>query len=253
MANKEKFAGLSALRTFLDNCREIFATKSDLSNKANTSHTHTIANVTNLQTTLDTINNDISGKANLTHSHVVADITNLQSTLSTNLETAKSYTDTKTSNLASTTVVDNKVSAHNVATDSHSDIRLLITNLTTKLNTLANSTDEDLDQMAEIVAYIKSNKALIDSITTNKVNVSDIVNNLTTNVSNKPLSAAQGVAIKTLIDELESVVDTKAPTSALENYYTKSEIDNYEFITVNDIDSICGTAIQVATASEVTF
>lgn len=34
----------------------------------------------------------------------------------------------------------------------------------------------------------------------NKVNVSDIVNNLKTNESNKPLSAAQGVIIKSLID-----------------------------------------------------
>ena len=57
---------------------------------------------------------------------------------------------------------------------------------------------------------IKSNKSLIDSITTNKVNVSDIINNLTTNVTNKPLSAAQGVAIKSLIDSLQTVVDSKA-------------------------------------------
>ena len=35
--------------------------------------------------------------------------------------------------------------------------------------------------------------------------------------------------------------------------YTKSEIDNLELITVEDIDTICGTTIQVATASEVTF
>lgn len=89
---------------------------------------------------------------------------------------------------------------HNVATDSHSDIRLLIEGLTTRLNALANSTDEDLDQMAEIVAYIKSNKSLIDSITTTKVNVSDIIDNLTTSVSNKPLSAKQGVVLKSLID-----------------------------------------------------
>lgn len=35
--------------------------------------------------------------------------------------------------------------------------------------------------------------------------------------------------------------------------YSQSEIDNMELITVNDIDAICGTTIQVATASEVTF
>ena len=94
------------------------------------------------------------------------------------------------------------IAAHNTSTASHDDIRLLISGLTTRLNALANSTDEDLDQMAELVAYIKSNKALIDAITTSKVSVSDIVNNLTTNVSNRPLSAAQGVALKALIDAI---------------------------------------------------
>lgn len=96
------------------------------------------------------------------------------------------------------------VSAHNTNNAAHNDIRMLIDGLTTRLNALANSTDTDLDQMAELVAYIKSNKSLIDGITTSKVSVADIVNNLTTNVTNKPLSAAQGVALKALIDGLAS-------------------------------------------------
>lgn len=102
---------------------------------------------------------------------------------------------------------DSKVRSHNVDDSSHNDIRLLIEGLTTRLNTLANSDDTTLDQMAEVVAYIKSNRDLISQITTNKVNVSDIVNDLVTNVSNKPLSAAQGVALKVLIDAI--VVPTK--------------------------------------------
>ena len=92
------------------------------------------------------------------------------------------------------------VTNHNISDAAHNDIRLLIAGLTSRLNALANSTDEDLDQMAEIVAYIKSNKSLIDSITTSKVSIADIVDNLATNVSNKPLSAAQGVKLKALID-----------------------------------------------------
>ena len=96
------------------------------------------------------------------------------------------------------------VSDHNTNNAAHYDIRLLIEGLTTRLNALANSTDTDLDQMAELVAYIKSNKSLIDGITTSKVSVADIINNLTTNAANKPLSAAQGVTLKTLIDGLSS-------------------------------------------------
>ena len=108
---------------------------------------------------------------------------------------------------------DSKVSEHNVATDAHNDIRLLIDGLTTRLNALADSDDTTLDQMSEVVAYIKSNKSLIDAITTSKINVSDIIDNLTTNVSNKPLSAAQGVALKAMIDAI--VVPSK--TSDLQN------------------------------------
>ena len=99
------------------------------------------------------------------------------------------------------------VSSHNTSDSAHNDIRNLISGLTTRLNTLADSDDTTLDQMSEIVAYIKNNKSLIDGITTNKVSVSDIINNLTTNVSNKPLSAAQGVTLKALIDAI--VVPTK--------------------------------------------
>lgn len=97
-----------------------------------------------------------------------------------------------------------QVAAHNTGADTHGDIRLLISGLTDRLNSLANSDDTTLDQLSEIVAYIKSNRDIISAITTDKVNVSDIVNNLTTNISNKPLSAAQGVVIKTLIDALRN-------------------------------------------------
>ena len=103
---------------------------------------------------------------------------------------------------------DSKVSEHNVATDSHNDIRLLIEGLTTRLNALADSDDTTLDQMSEVVAYIKSNKSLIDAITTSKINVSDIIDNLTTNVANKPLSAAQGVVLKDLINKILPAVTT---------------------------------------------
>lgn len=95
-----------------------------------------------------------------------------------------------------------QVSAHNAETTAHSDIRLLIQGLTERLNALADSDDTTLDQLSEIVAYIKSNRDLIAAVTTDKVGVADIIDNLTTNVTNKPLSAAQGVALKALIDAI---------------------------------------------------
>lgn len=144
--------------------------------------------------------------------NVITDTYETKSDASAKLNEAKEYTNTKTSNLASTTVVDNKVSAHNTSTSAHNDIRDLINGLTSRLNALADSDDITLDQMSEIVDSIKTNKSLIDSITTSKVNVADIVNNLTTNVTNKPLSAAQGVAIKSLIDALQSSLNAKQAT-----------------------------------------
>lgn len=147
-----------------------------------------------------------SSKADSTHNHD-SDYDE-KGAAAESLVSAKSYTDTKTANLASTSSVDTKISTHNTSTTAHNDIRDLISGLTTRLNTLADSDDTTLDQLSEIVTYIKSNKSLIDGITTSKVNVADIVNNLATNVTNKPLSAAQGVAIKTLIDALQEELDS---------------------------------------------
>lgn len=102
-----------------------------------------------------------------------------------------------------------QVGAHNVSGAAHADMRALIEGLTSRLNALADSDDTTLDQLSEIVAYIKSNKALIDAVTTGKVSTSDIVDNLTTNASGKVLSAAQGVRLKALIDAI--VIPAKLP------------------------------------------
>ena len=131
------------------------------------------------------------------------------------------------------TTSESKVAAHNTGTDTHSDIRLLIQGLTDRLNALADSDDTTLDQLSEVVAYIKSNRSLIEAITTNKVSVADIVDNLTTNVSNKPLSAAQGVVIKTLIDalrndKLDAAELTNAVNTALAQAKASGEFDGQD-------------------------
>lgn len=174
-----------AANTALNSAKEY--TDSEVSKKADSEHTHDGRYYTESE-----IDTKLSGKSDTSHNH------------------NSSYDSKGTASSA--------VSTHNTATTAHSDIRDLITGLTTRLNTLADSDDTTLDQMSEVVAYIKSNKSLIEDITTNKVNVADIVNNLTTNVSNKPLSAAQGVAIKALIDALDDAIDGKADSSALTSH-----------------------------------
>lgn len=96
------------------------------------------------------------------------------------------------------------VGAHNVSTDAHGDIRQELAAVNARLTAFFDSDNQTLDELSEIVAYITSNKSLIDAITTSKVSVADIVNDLTTSVANKPLSAAQGAVLKNLHDLLEN-------------------------------------------------
>lgn len=131
------------------------------------------------------------------------------------LASAKGYVDSKVSTLASFTDVNNNISEHNTSTSAHNDIRYALAELDNRINAVADSDDITLDQLSEIVSYIKSNKSLIDFITTNKVNVSDIINDLTTNVANKPLSAAQGVAVKKLIDDLKGVTSSHSTNTTI--------------------------------------
>lgn len=99
------------------------------------------------------------------------------------------------------------VNTHNSSDSSHSDIRLLISDVSTKLNNFLNVNDTTKDQLSEIIALIDNNADDIEKITSGKVNVSDIINNLTTNLGDKPLSAAQGVELKSLIDNMQSAIN----------------------------------------------
>ena len=154
-------------------------TKDSLDAKANTGHTHTISNVTNLQTTLD-------GKASSTHTHTISDVTNLQTTL------------------------DGKASS------SHSHSISDVTNLQSSLNAKANSSDlgtvatsnsyEDLDDIPSSFTPASHTHAISDvtNLQTNlngKINTSNIANNLTTTSSGKVLDARQGKALADLIGD----------------------------------------------------
>lgn len=112
---------------------------------------------------------------------------------------------------------ENKASAevrkHNTNTNAHADLRLELKALADRINAALDSDDTTLDELSEIVTYIKSNKSLIDAITISKVNVSDIVNDLVTNVGNRPLSAAQGVALKALVDAVTTTANSAEKTA----------------------------------------
>lgn len=122
----------------------------------------------------------------------------------------------------------NAVSQHNTSDDAHNDIRLELQAINDRLTAFFDSDDQTLDELSEIVAYITRNKTLIEAITTSKVSVADIIDNLTTNVSNKPLSAAQGVVLKGLIDAVSNSLSGYALTSAIPTKVSQLENDkNY--------------------------
>lgn len=108
------------------------------------------------------------------------------------------------------------VTTHNSAADAHNDIRLLIQALSDDLNAFLDVDDETMDELSEVLQLINNNKGTLESLTTSKVNVADIIDNLVTVVANKPLSANQGVVIKDLIDDLTITVEGKPDLSDAE-------------------------------------
>lgn len=176
-----------------------------------------------------------------------ADLQGKIDSLTSKHNTDKSALQTEIDGLTASKADKAELTSHNSSGTAHSDIRTLIQNLTNRLNTLADSDDSTLDQMSEIVDYIKNNKNLIEQITTNKVNVSDIVNNLTTNVANKPLSAAMGVELKRLFDIFADWA--KQPTKPT---YTATEVGAdavgtaASTVAEHNIDSLAHTDIRAS-------
>lgn len=191
-----------------------------MAGKSNTDHTHSIDSIDNLQSVLNSkvpINRTINGKSlsnniNLSASDVGAASTshNHNNEYYTEVEIDNKLANKSNIGHNHDTDYEKKgaISNHNVSNSAHNDIRLLIQELTTDLNNFLDVDDTTKDQLSELIALIQANANDIETITSGKVNVSDIINNLTTNVANKPLSAAQGVEIKLLIDTLDSALDT---------------------------------------------
>lgn len=75
-SHTHSISNVTGLQSALDGKATTTALNDGLAGKANSSHTHAVADVTGLQTDLD-------GKANKTHTHAVADVTDLQTTLNT--------------------------------------------------------------------------------------------------------------------------------------------------------------------------
>lgn len=126
--------------------------------------------LTEAKTYTDTV---AEGKANTSHTHTIANITNLQSSLDAKQATITGGAATITSS-----------------------------NLTTNRALISND----------------SGKVAVSAVTSTE------------------LGYLGGVT-----SAIQTQLDSKAASSALSSYYTKTEIDNMEFITVSDIDTICAS------------
>lgn len=115
----------------------------------------------------------------------------------------------------------------------------VLKDLITAIQNLLASNDTDLDTIQEIVAYIKSNKTLIDNITTSKVSVSDIVDNLTSAIANKPASANSVYLLKGMIDDINTTL------SGLGNRVTALETAQAQHEDVAESLSIVNGAINI--------
>lgn len=100
------------------------------------------------------------------------------------------------------------VSAHNTAEDTHGDIRKEVTDLTVRLNALADCDDETLDQISEIVAYIKANRGLVEGVTTAKVSKTGDTMTGALTLSGDPTEALHA-ATKQYVDNLISGVEAE--------------------------------------------
>lgn len=83
------------------------------------------------------------------------------------------------------------------------------------LQALLDGDDEDLNQISEIVKYIKDNHDDIAVLTTDKIRYDDIAYDLITESDKKVLAANQGVVLRKRIDELASaqqVLAARMPT-----------------------------------------
>lgn len=103
-----------------------------------------------------------------------------------------------------------EVKQHNYSNSAHPDLRSFIRVLEGKVKTIQDvleSPDQTLDELKEIVAYIKDNRDLIEQITTDKVNVADIIDDLiSVEEHKKPLSAAMGAKLKNMIDDINEAM-----------------------------------------------
>lgn len=226
MATK-KYVSLSKLSSFLNNLKTIFATKAEVSGKADASHNHDdrYYSQSDIDTKVSTINTSIL--------NIVNGTTTVGKASSADSAT-KATQDGEGSVISSTYETKTNVTLKFDEAKSYADSAA-----TQVKNDLLNGAGDAYDTLKELGDLIKEN--------------ADTIGALETVAANK----AEKTHTHTISDvtSLQTVLDGKADDSHNhdDRYYTEEEINNMVFVSTNSIDTICGQTIQVANLSEVTF
>lgn len=138
-----------------------------LTGKANTNHTHSITNITNLQSQLD-------GKAKVQHNHTFATVVNLQSALDSKSETGHTHDDRYYTETEMNTKLNDK------ANSSHTHSIGNVTNLQSKLDTIPSLTSTSItvsgtDNQGTITFY-KFGKIVVMELNLSKVHLTQTWN-----------------------------------------------------------------------------
>lgn len=120
------------------------------------------------------VDTKLSGKSDTSHNHDSKYDAKGASTAA--LADAKTYTNTKVAGMATTAVVDSKISTHNASTTSHSDIRATLAAVKEDVDTFfkdATISDSAKDTLKEIQDYITSDASAAAEMTASINNKSD--------------------------------------------------------------------------------
>lgn len=229
------------------------ALKTLVDGKANSSHTHTTSQITDLTTTLNsyslTSHNHNTLYAPISHAHTIANITDLQSSLDSKASTTHSHNNVTTSVAGYMSSTD-KTKLDGIATGATNTI--VVNGLTSDSTTAALSAVQGkvLNTNLEAVSTLAEGRASKDIATTTtdglmssadktKLNGvqagatnTPVVDALTSTASTSALSAAQGKALKDL-------VDGKASTGHSHNLATTSSVG---FMSTEDKEKLDGIA-----------
>lgn len=104
--------------------------------------------------------------------------------------------------------IRSSIDTHNTNQEAHNDIRIALQELSAQVSHFLDVDDTKRDQLSELLALIDENIDNIENLVAGYVKYTDIIDNLETSLSDRPLSAKQGVVLKALIEEVRAQIGT---------------------------------------------